>query len=179
MTLLRHTRPSVGADICYGISDFDVADSFAQDAGTVLEVLPALDRIVTSPLLRCRRLARYIAEFRDLPVVEDSRLREMNFGTWEGRAWADIPRCEIDLWGADFLNARPHGGESVAAVRARAGRALAEIAQAHWRERVLIVTHAGIIRTALATGDTAADHAATIGFGGFVTLFPNVFRSEP
>ena len=93
---------------------------------------------------------------------------EMNFGTWEGRAWSDIPRPELDAWAKDFFHARPHRGESVAMVQTRTQAALQE-----WRARdaaALLVTHAGIIRTAAAKGQTADDFNTQIDFGAHFTL---------
>lgn len=168
ITLLRHTAPAIGPGICYGISDIDVADSFARDAEAVTGSLPILQRVITSPLQRCRRLGEHIAAALSLPLTEDHRFQEMDFGAWEGRAWADIPRAEIDAWAADFMNARAHGGESVAMLRARTARALAELDNSE--DHILIVTHAGVIRALVAAGETAADYTATIDFGRFVTL---------
>ena len=175
VTLLRHTTPAVAAGVCYGISDLDVTDSFRDEALATLAQLPPVDRIVTSPLLRCRRLADHIATVRHRPVMTDPRLQEMNFGTWENKAWLDIPRGELDLWAADFFHARPHGGESVAALTARTRKAIAEFDGA--QDHVLIVTHAGVIKAALATGKTAAAYAATISFGSFITLIPPLLGS--
>ena len=170
VTLLRHTTPDVARGICYGISDLGLADSFHEEAQAVLESLSTVERIVTSPLQRCQRLAEHIGASLSLPVRADARLREMDFGTWEGRAWSDIARAELDHWAADFLHARPHGGESVAMLTARTREALAEYAAL--QDHILIVTHAGVIKAALATGRTAAAYAATISYGGFITLIP-------
>ena len=170
VTLLRHTTPDIAAGVCYGISDLDVAGSFDEEAQAVAGQLPVIDRIVTSPLLRCRRLAEHIAAARRTPVTADPRLREMDFGAWENHAWADIPRAELDLWAKDFLHARPHGGESVAMLTARTRDAIADVSAG--QDHVLIVTHAGVIKAALAAGDSAGAYSATISFGGFVTLLP-------
>ncbi len=174
VTLLRHTTPAIAAGVCYGISDLDVADTFKDEAQLALENLPPIDRVVSSPLLRCQRLANHIAAARQLPFSTDPRLREMDFGTWERRAWIDIPRAELDLWATDFLHARPHGGGSVAMLTARTREAIADVEDT--QDHALIVTHAGVIKAALADGDTAAAYAATISFGGFVTLIPPFTR---
>lgn len=168
LTLLRHTTPLVDLSLCYGRTELDVAPSFAEEAAAVLVELPPVDRIVSSPMLRCRKLADYLSEARGVSVEEDRRLVEMDFGDWEGQAWSDIPRAELDAWAADFLHARPHGGESVADLRARVSEALSEeLARA---ERTVIVTHSGVIRVALSTGDTADGFSANIGFGGRVAI---------
>ena len=168
LTLLRHTTPAIASGICYGMTDLDVAETFAAEARDVVAALPQPDRIVTSPLTRCRKLAEHIAQHHGLPVATDERLREMDFGTWEGLPWSDIPRAEIDQWAADFLHARPHGGESVAMLTARVHAALAE-----WKTRAshgLIVTHAGVIKAALASEATSQGYNASIGFGRFIKL---------
>ncbi len=168
VTLLRHTAPDVAPGVCYGRTDLDVATSFPAEAAAVATTLPKYAQIVTSPLMRCRKLADYLGQVSDLTPVEDPRLFEMDFGSWEGQAWADIPRAELDAWTADFLHARPHGGESVAMLRNRTMEAVAE-----WLSgggHTLIVTHSGVIRSVLSTGDAAEDFSANIDFGGFHSL---------
>ncbi|WP_341198214.1 alpha-ribazole phosphatase [Hyphomonas chukchiensis] len=168
LTLLRHTTPAIASGVCYGMTDLDVADTFAVEARDVVAALPPPDRIATSPLTRCRLLAEHIGEAMNLPVTIDERLREMDFGAWEGLPWSDIPRAELDQWATDFLHARPHGGESVAMLTARVHAALAK-----WddhQSHALIVTHAGVIKAALANEATAQGYNTTIGFGRFITL---------
>ena len=168
LILLRHTTPDVRPGTCYGQTDLDLATTFEAEAAQALAALPQYARIVTSPLIRCRKLADFIGRRSRLTVEEDHRLMEMDFGSWEGHAWSAIPRVEIEAWVADFLHARPHGGESVAMLQSRTLSALTG-----WHERdepVLIVTHAGVIKAALAKGDTAGDFDTKIDFGGFVTM---------
>lgn len=168
LILLRHTTPQVAEGICYGQTDLRLADSFEHEAQVALNALPKFDAIVTSPLTRCRLLADFITLRVSLCVTEDARLMEMDFGAWEGVAWNDIPRAEIDAWAEDVLHARPHGGESVAMLRDRSLKALADW-QARY-ERPLIVTHAGVIKAALSKGDTAQDFTAKIDFGAHTTI---------
>jgi broad specificity phosphatase PhoE len=52
-------------------------------------------------------------------------------------------------------------------LRARVVSALVHLKQP---TPTLVATHAGVIRTALATGDSASDFAAKIDFGGFITM---------
>jgi len=46
------------------------------------------DRVITSPLFRARETAALLA--RGVQVEADPRLREMDYGDWEGRTYADI-----------------------------------------------------------------------------------------
>ena len=159
LTLVRHTRPAVDSGVCYGRTDMGVAASFPEEARALLRNLTAPDAIVASPLRRCRTLAERLGTAFDLAPECDDRLQELDFGAWEGRRWADIPRAELDAWASDVAHARPHGGESVHEMAARVEAALAEL-----RARdgsCLVVTHAGVIRIASGRGwDTNLPHGA-------------------
>ena len=168
MILMRHLRPAVAEGICYGITDLDLAVGHEAALEAVLERLPALDGIATSPLRRCRILAEVIATRRGLTACVDPRLIEMDFGVWEGLPWNDIRRAELDAWVANFQHARPQSGESVAELAARTQTALAEYRAAPGHH--LLVTHAGVIKAALATGPRAEDWPSALAFGEFVTI---------
>ena len=76
----------------------------------------------------------------------------MHFGAWEGVPWTSVPRVELDAWATDVWTYRAGGGESAAMVAARWRRWAARVA-ARIAERdapVIAVTHAGLIRIALA-----------------------------
>lgn len=168
LILLRHTTPNIAAGVCYGRTDLDVAETFPAEAERAFRALPHLDYIVTSPLTRCLRLAQFVSDRVGLPVEQDIRVREMDFGSWEGKAWSVIPRGELDQWAGDFYSARPHGGENVAMLHARTLEAIN-----HWNRQDktgLLVTHAGVIRAALARGEMAGDFQTNIDFGGFVSI---------
>jgi len=167
LILLRHTRPDVAEGVCYGRSDLGLAACFDAEAGRLAAELPEVARVVTSPLGRCRRLAERIAAARGLPLAVEARLIEMDFGRWEGVAWDDIPRRELDAWAADLLHARPHGGETVAELAARTEAALAALSCGP--RPVLAVTHAGVIKAVRARGAGPAAWQGTLGFGGWET----------
>ena len=166
--MLRHTTPLVAPGTCYGQTDLDVAGSFEQEVEQILQRLPDFAAIVSSPLQRCRKLADQVAAHARLDVRIEARLIEMDFGRWEGTAWTDIPRPELDQWASDFHDARPHGGETVGELKARVDAALAEI----WSTAIptLVVTHAGVIRAALAQGRGAQHYQTDIGFGELIAL---------
>lgn len=166
VTLVRHTRPAIAADICYGSTDLELATSFVEERDVVIASIENCERLISSPLQRCRHLADAIGTVFDVVVEIDDRVREMDFGNWEGRRWADIAEAEVALWADDFLHARPHGGESVAMLRARTLAALSDY-RAGDRQTV-IVTHSGVIKAALADGDTADHFNTKIEFGGII-----------
>ncbi|MFT7221821.1 MAG: alpha-ribazole phosphatase, partial [Candidatus Azotimanducaceae bacterium] len=146
--LLRHTRTAIGSSVCYGDQDVPLASSSAEDIQSVVKTLPTFTAVLSSPLSRCHRLAQSAAALYDLPVELDDQLKEMHFGAWQGMAWDDVPRSEVDEWALDFEHAKPHGGESVAGLRARLRSFLSSLeAQSAQEDRVLVVSHAGVIRS--------------------------------
>ncbi|MGF1462692.1 MAG: alpha-ribazole phosphatase [Maricaulaceae bacterium] len=169
--LLRHTRPEVAPGLCYGQTDLPLADSFETELDALWPLIPPIDRILTSPLVRCQHLAEQIARRLTVSVQTDARLMEMDFGAWEGRSWSTIPRAEIDAWAADVLHARPHGGETVAEFMTRAHTAVHDYAQTS--DRTLLVTHKGVIRAVLsrALNDPQAQRLK-IEFGALVCPLP-------
>ncbi|MFN4100141.1 MAG: histidine phosphatase family protein, partial [Pararhodobacter sp.] len=130
--------------------------------------LPEFTRILSSPLSRCRLLAEAVAEARGHNVTIDPRLTEMDFGRWESLLWSAIPRTEIDAWRDDFLDARPHGGESVRDLADRVQAALDDAARGP--VPVLVVTHAGVIKAAKAARGMAGGWQSENPFGDWVRM---------
>jgi alpha-ribazole phosphatase len=165
---VRHLRPPAGEGRCYGRTELAPPPFLSPSLPPILLRAGAADRIVASPLRRCRALARILGSRLRLPVRLDPDWREIDFGRWEGLPWDEVPRPELDAWAADLMHARPHGGESVAMLLARVRRALRRLAPGG---RTLVVTHAGPIRAALvATGAGEGAWRRQIRFGEVVTI---------
>lgn len=144
--LIRHTRLQAEG-LCYGRHDPPLADSFEAEAQALaarLADLPTMD-FYCSPALRCRRLAERLG----LQPQYDERLLELDFGDWEGLAWADIPWVESDAWTANFVHQAPPNGERYAALQARAVNFL-QMLRTSGEADVGVITHAGVIRACLA-----------------------------
>jgi alpha-ribazole phosphatase len=102
--------------------------------------------VQVSPLNRCQQLAQALqSERNDLQYVTDLRLREMDFGIWEGVAWSDIPRAAIDTWTIDFAEHRFGGKESANEVLTRVANAWDALHPVH---DTLWIAHAGIAQAA-------------------------------
>ncbi len=154
MDLLRHGEPQGGSRYRgHGIDDplselgwtqmWAAIDGDAEDAWT---------RIVSSPMARCLDFARAVSDRRRLPVEVWDDFKEVGFGAWEGRTRADLKReCpdEYAAFYADPLRARPAGAEPLEAFAARVSGALERAAESFAGERILLVTHAGVIRVAV------------------------------
>ncbi len=173
LTFIRHTQPDIAEGICYGQTDLPVADSFEYEVTAILNQGYTADVLISSPLQRCTSLANKLGHALNLPVVIDNRVKEMNFGRWEGIAWDAIPLAELDAWRDDFYTSCPHGGESVKQFTERVRSAIAEFQ--HSNKSHIIVCHAGVIKVANSHGTTADDYATTVAFGKSLTLtFPDL-----
>lgn len=164
LILVRHTRPLGAEGLCYGKTDLPPGPELAADAARLDAELPQIKRIVTSPLIRAARLAEALGALRGTQIAVDARLAEMDFGSWEGVPWNDIPRDELDVWADDLLGARPHGGESVAMMAARVTECLSD------HQDALFVTHMGPIRAALAKAGHKNAWEAKVEFGNAVFM---------
>ena len=79
-----------------------------------------------------------------LAAIVDDRLRELDFGGWEGLAWDTVPRAALDAWAAAPADFAPPCGESGAALLARVAAFQADLrAQA---EDCVVVSHGGPLK---------------------------------
>lgn len=158
--LVRHARPVIAPGICYGSTDVaadaeHTAQSAARlwralhDGSTSVQAAPV--PVWASPLQRAQTLAQalHTASGHTLHWHTDARLAEMDFGTWEGRAWAELGADAFAPWMADFAHHRVGGGDSVVQFMARVGQAWQHALQqchAQGHTRAVWLTHAGVIR---------------------------------
>ena len=143
--LVRHAQPLIAPGICYGATDVPADAAATQQAAQALaQVLPQGIRVISSPLQRCEQLALCLRGLRpDLIPKIDGRLKEMDFGCWEGQRWDDIAPHELSQWTANFGHWRFGGVESVQDVMVRvAGLWDDMLSDTVW------ITHAGVIRAA-------------------------------
>lgn len=152
LDLMRHGEPVGGRRYRGQIDDPLSERGWAQMHAAVGDSAP-WDRIVSSPLLRCRAFAETLAARHGLPLALDARLQEGGFGEWEGRTAAEIEAAApgaVTRFKVDPLNARPAGAEPLDVFHARVAAALEELVEQHAGEHVLLVGHAGVIRMAFA-----------------------------
>lgn len=145
--LIRHTTPDVLPGTCYGISDPDVTDSFWAESEEIIRLIEKIpEKIYSSPLLRCSKLAVRLAGSSTIKYCDS--LKEMNFGKWEMRNWNSISKNESSDFFDDFVNTSPPGGESFSQLNSRVTKFWAdEIENSH--QDSIIITHAGVLRSLL------------------------------
>jgi len=143
--LVRHAQPLIQEGLCYGQLDIAADPSATQQAAQVIgPLLPLNAKLYSSGLQRAQQLAQAIQDQRGtVSVTVDTRLKEMNFGIWEGMAWGEIPKTAFDAWTQDFDQHRFGGAECVRDLLNRVHQALLELPAA---EDAIWITHAGVIR---------------------------------
>ena len=141
----RHPRAEGAAGRCIGHTDLPVdprrAKRLAHRIRQQARRLGLPPIVVTSHLSRSRCVGRWLARWGWQHRI-DPALAEVQFGSWDGRRWADIPRDAVDAWCEDFLHHAPGGGECVAELLDRVRRFDPGPAR-------IVVTHGGWLSAAL------------------------------
>lgn len=101
------------------------------------------DAVFCSGMSRALETAELVLDGRDVPIVQDPRLNEMNYGTWEGKTHAEIvaePDNHWHDWAADPDAVRPgERGELASELVARVTGFLFDVLQPG--RTVLAVAH--------------------------------------
>ena len=110
------------------------------------------NRILMSDLGRVQETGQLVNATLRLPMLNDARLREQDWGEWSGWTFSELfarRRQEVrqqEELGWDF---RPPGGESRVEVLARAQDALQAAHHRRPGENILVICHEGIIKCLL------------------------------
>jgi alpha-ribazole phosphatase len=150
--LLRHGEPQGGARHWGGTDVALSSKGWEQMRAAV--VGRSWDLIVSSPLRRCAAFAAALARELRARCRMDVDLREMSFGTWEGRSAGELMQTDperLRLFWSDPSVHTPPGGESLAELRSRVLAAWQGLVTDPHSGRLLIVTHSGPIRLLRAT----------------------------
>jgi alpha-ribazole phosphatase len=151
LILIRHGETTYNAQRRFtGQADVPLSRLGIQQAAILGEWLAneRVDVLVTSDLVRTRATAEAIARYHELPIQEDSDLRELAMGEWEGYTYAEVQARDTELvaqWRADPTTCAPPGGETVTALRDRIARALERWQTRYPEASVVWVTHGGFI----------------------------------
>jgi alpha-ribazole phosphatase len=171
--LIRHALVEENARaILYGVMDVALCETTLLEQGPMYRSLarrlprPAL--WLVSPLTRTQRTAEAIfaAGYPQTELIVEPDLIEQSLGEWQGLPHAELP-ARLSLPKHAFWplagQERPPGGESMADVIARAGRALERYVTTHRGQDVVAVTHGGTIRAAVAHAlQIGPDHALNL-----------------
>lgn len=108
--------------------------------------------VYSSPLSRAAKTAEAIAWYFDLVVQIHKGLTDIDYGQWQGltpdearKRWPEV----VDAWYDAPHTAHIPGGETLAALRARAMRTVNELASLHEGETIVLVGHTVVNRIIL------------------------------
>lgn len=153
--LIRHAQCDGVGEVLWGRqSDVHLNDEGRTAAWLLAERVTEhrLDAIYSSPLERAVETAEKIARRSGIDSVSISEpLNELDFGDWTG---ASVDSLAGDPVWTDFNTVRDQtpipGGESILDVQVRIADELKRLALKHENGNVAIVSHADVIRMALA-----------------------------
>ena len=178
LDLLRHGETELGGGLRGSLDDALTANGWAQMRAAVMEQGP-WDRLVSSPLQRCARFAEELGAQLKLPVTLEKDLQELHFGAWEGQSAAALMETDAEglgLFWADPYRFTPPEGEPVSAFSDRVLGAVARLHQAYAGERVLLISHGGVMRLLLAQARGLPREQllnVEVGHGGLFSLHVN------
>lgn len=135
-----------------GRLDVDLTDEGQAQRDHAVRALVAWepDRVLTSPLKRCRAIADEVAERLGVPLVVDERLVEIDFGVIESKTSAEAAAMGLEFpW--PIVNGRSvpcEGGESFEAIIERARGLVEHLVTLEGK--TACVTHGGFTRAVFA-----------------------------
>jgi broad specificity phosphatase PhoE len=155
LVLIRHEHTDLAGTFC-GHLDPPLS---TQGRAQLKQVAQSLSRhqfrsVFSSDLRRARETADAIAAPHHLPTQLRTDLRELAFGEWEGLGWKQVVARDpafAGRWLDEYPAVAAPGGEEFGNFLARVQRAMSEIADEVQDGYAAIVTHAGVIRTVLAS----------------------------
>ncbi len=155
IVLLRHCD-RLGSDYCGGGSDVSLSETGLKKASDIAPFLAdaGFDAVYCSPMLRCRQTVEPYLKLTGMPETEMEDLREMNFGEWENRSYAELESCGGRLfsdWISNPYGSAPPGGEKMQGFEQRVLKAWQQIITDDRFGSILVVTHGGPIRTILSS----------------------------
>ncbi|WP_017445509.1 histidine phosphatase family protein [Gayadomonas joobiniege] len=153
-TFLRHGQVD-GRAALYGQTNIELTDiGLAQMRQNIqlLQQIKPIDKVISSPLLRCALFAETFAEENDLEIVLDPRLSEMNFGRWDGIPFDRLQHHwnKLEAFWNNPYRLTPPGGESLKGFADRVDSAWQDLIKDNSGQHYLVVCHAGVIRVLLA-----------------------------
>jgi ribonuclease H / adenosylcobalamin/alpha-ribazole phosphatase len=148
-TVLTPTRKFSGT----GALDPELMQDGLDQAELVAEEAVKLgaEVLIASPLNRTRQTAEAIARTTGLEIIFDEAWYELSFGSWDGKSIEEVKEEEPDAYQA-WLNSTayaPGGGESWDQATVRIEEALEKLVAEYPGKKIIVVTHNGVIKTAV------------------------------
>ncbi|TCC59396.1 histidine phosphatase family protein [Kribbella pittospori] len=149
IVLARHGRTEWHHGNRYtGSTDLPIDEVGIQQARLLKEWAEgyAPDALWSSPMLRARQTIAPLAEALGLEPTVDARLREVDFGSAEGKMLSELPPVVAKAFELDPVKDHFPGGEDPAEAADRVHEVFHQIGKQHEGGRVLVLAHNTLIR---------------------------------
>lgn len=144
---------------------------------------PKVDKVYSSPMLRCKQTAAILYPSKDIQLVDN--LREIDFGEFEGKTAAELENLPSYAdWAAGRINAAP-GGEDNTEFTKRLCVGLNQIVRdmmASGAEHSAVIMHGGAIMALLSAcavpRRSMVEWTCAAGSGFSLLITPSLYHSS-
>ena len=132
-------------ELILGTTDIPLNETGEKQAIQLAEEIEKIDidLIISSPMMRAQQTAKSIADRCGLEIITDNRLKEWDYGEYEGKSRFTEGFAENKR---EFAVKMGNTGESVLQVSHRVYNFLDEITAKYRDKNILLVSHGGICR---------------------------------
>jgi len=150
--LIRHGEtPMNQRGVYYGWTDCSLNEKGLEQAEELAGILREVefDIVIASNLKRAVDTAVVVSGFSPGDIILEERLRELNFGKWEGMHFSDVQEKYRECWEqwcSDWKYSAPPSGESFMDMYHRIKCCIEELLDRYKGKKMLIVSHQGPMR---------------------------------
>ncbi len=164
LLFIRHAETDMAGTFC-GHSNPPVNERGYQQIERLLKALEAMpvEAIYSSDLERAVTTADALGKTFRRPSVVTPRLREIDFGEWEGLTWREVEARDAAYsraWCEAYPKLPAPGGESFADFQSRVIAEAKHLLTLTGQGALAVVTHAGVMRVVLRTLSGVDERAA-------------------
>ena len=149
--LVRHA-PTVSTrhDVYVGVTDDPLSTQGEKEASLIASVFEdrKIDAVLCSNLKRSKNTAQAIAEICKAPLIEDSELREINFGSLEGKDFHYMNKhfpLLVECWKKSVFKLSFPEGDNFSIFAGRVKRFADKLIRQSY-ENVIVVGHGGFLK---------------------------------
>ena len=144
---------------------------------------PKVEKVYSSPMLRCRQTANILYPHKELCIVDN--MREIDFGTFEGKTANELESNPAYMdWAAGKISAAPNGEDNTEFAK-RLALGLNEIVRDMMKEGIehsAVIMHGGAIMMLLASCAVPrrrmVEWTCSAGGGYSILVTPSLYHSS-
>lgn len=151
--LVRHGETELNVKkVYYGSTDCELTEKGKEQAVSLKTAFASvpLDLVLESPLKRAKTTVDLILGEKEVPRLEDGRLKELDFGGWEGKSYTELQGDPLyEQWCREWKTTCPPRGECFLDLAQRVRSFYGDLLKRE-EERVLIVAHHAVLQQLMA-----------------------------